>query len=218
MSAVSTKGLDVWLYKADAVPVEVVPTAISLASPAVVTVAATTGITAGDVVHVNTVGFPELDNKSFVVGEVDGVGFTFELIGSNTTGSTGVLSATPTITVYPSSDRVKICLSQMDIAAPSANDISTNTFCEDGSVAGRSTPGTIALAGYLDENDTGLDELTLADEDGLPRYFEVVLPGTLGYLIGKVTISGFSVTTPLDGAVGWTATGTQNEKIKWVHT
>jgi hypothetical protein len=213
--AVSTKGLDVWLYTADAVPVEVVPTAISLANPPEVTVAAVVGIVTGDVAHVNTVGFPELDNKTFVVGAVTGT--SFELLGADTTASTGVLSATPTITVYPSSDRVKLCLSQLDIAAPSANDISTNTFCEDGSVAGRTTPGTIALAGYLDENDTGLDELVKADEDGLPRYFEVVLPGTLGYLVGKITISGLSVTTPLDGAVGWTAVGTQNEKIKWVH-
>jgi hypothetical protein len=213
--AVSTKGLDVWLYTADAVPVELVPTAISLANPPEVTVAASTGVVTGDVAHVNTVGFPELDNKTFVVGAVTAT--TIELLGADTTASTGVLSATPTITVYPSSDRVKLCLAQLDIAAPSANDISTNTFCEDGSVAGRTTPGTIALAGYLDENDTGLDELVKADEDGLPRYFEVVLPGTLGYLVGKITISGLSVTTPLDGAVGWTAVGTQNEKIKWVH-
>lgn len=217
MSAVSTKGLDVWLYTADAVPVDIVPTAITKAAPAVVSAADVADVTLGDVVHVNTVGFPELDGKSFVVGEVDGVGNTFELIGSDTTASTGSLSADPSITVYPSSDRVKLCLSQMDIAAPSSNDISTNTFCEDGSVAGRSTPGTIALAGYLDETDSGLDELVKADEDGIARYFEVVLPGTLGYLIGKITISGLSVTTPLDGAVGWTATGTQNEKIKWVH-
>lgn len=215
MPAVSTKGLMVYLSKASGTPVTITPTAISSAKPAVVTAAAITGVAKGDILAVSQTGFPELDGKTFVAGAVTGT--TVELIGSDTTGTTGTLGATPEITAYVAADQVKLCLSSLTIDPPSPSTIDTSTYCAPSSILGTATPGSISMGGYLDETDLGLAEVVVADTDGQPRYFQVVLPGTLGYLVGKVSFAGLSFGVPLEGAVAFSVSGSQNEKITWIH-
>jgi hypothetical protein len=217
MSVINTKGVAIYISKGSATATALVPTAISTASPAVVTVASATGLTKGDVVTFETTGFNELDGKTFVVGAVDTTANTFEVIGGNTTGTTGTLGATPKASVYKAADQVKLCLSGIEIGQPSTSEIDVSTFCGTASLPGKATPGSLSLTGYADKADAGLAELILADEDGKARFFEIVLPNDNGYFVGQVTFSGYGMTVPLEGAVGFTITGSQTQKIIWRH-
>lgn len=216
MTAINTKNTRIRLVTAGGTPVVLVPTAISSAAPAEVTVADTTGITEGDVVELNTVGFDELNDALFVVTNVTAT--TFELLGSDTSATTGTLAASPTATVYPAGDEVPLCLASIDIAAPSVNQIDVGTFCDpEANLPGRTTLGTITMTGFAEKTDTGLAELIVADEDGADRIFKVIMSQDQGYLIGKIAFSGLAIQIPLEGAYGYTITGTQTSKIKWVH-
>lgn len=218
MNYINTKGVMVYLERSGSVELALVPTAITQAKPAVVSVADTTGVTPGALIKMGTVGFPELDGKSFVAGTVDTT--TISLTGSDTTGSSGTLGASPTMSVINVDDFVKLCLSVMEIGEDSVNQVAVGTYCDPSAqVPGLATPGTINLGGYADPDDPGLAEVQIASEDQQPRWFEIVLPDTAnnGYLIGEISLSGFSMQVPLEGAVGWTATGTQTSKIRWVH-
>jgi len=215
---INTKGTNAYLTIADNTPIEVAPTAITKADPPVVTVADTAGITAGDLVEFGVVGFPELDNKLLVVGTVTATDFT--VVGADTTTSSGTLNASPTADIYVAADQAKLCLSQMEFGADSVNQIDVGTFCDPSAqIPGKATPGTVTFSGFLDTDDAGLEEVQRASDDQQPRYFEVVIPGTgNGYLVGKLSLAGFSITVPLEGAYGWTVSGTQTSKIRWVHS
>jgi len=212
MTAVATKGLAIYLHKGGVAPVDLTPTAITSAKPAVVTVAATTGITAGDVVKMETTGFKELDGKTFVVGTVTST--TFELTGSDTTATTGALGANPKAHVYAAKDQIKLCLASIDFSTEAGGSVSVGTFCDpSASIATPATSaGTVTMTGYIDKADLGYDELLKAVDDGVARMLEIVLPQTQGYIVAPVTLSSIGWTTPLEGAIGFTASGTLGSK------
>ena len=212
MTAVATKGLAIYLHKGGVAPVELVPTAISSAKPAVVTVAATTGVTAGDVVKMETTGFKELDGKTFVVGTVTST--TLELLGSDTTATTGTIGGSPKAHVYAAKDQIKLCLSSIDFSTEAGGSVSVGTFCDpSASIATpATTAGTVTMNGYIDKADLGYDELLKAVEDGVARMLEIVLPQSQGYIVAPVTLSSIGWQTPLEGAIGFTASGTLGSK------
>lgn len=216
MAIVSTKGTKVFLTKAGAAGTVVTATAITKAKPAVVTVASVTGITAGDIIVAVSTGFPELDGKTFVVQNVTtGGANTFELAGSDTTGSSGTF-ATGTFTQYKPADKVEICLSSLTIDASSVSDISVATFCNPtGTVPGNPQLGGITLEGFIDITKDGYKEIQIAGAEvpSIARYLEVVLPSN-GYLVCKLNISSVSWTVPLEGSASYSATATQVEAIK----
>jgi len=217
MTAYSTKGLNVYLAESTGTPLVLVPTAITKAKPAVVTVASTAGITSGtnEIVTFTNTGFTELDGKTFTLGTLTGT--TVVITGSDTTGSTGTLTGSPVMTVTLQADMVRLCLSDLTIDPSSVNQIDASTFCADQTILGKTTLGGISFGGYLDKADPGLAELVKADDDGLTRTFKLELPSSQGHLVGAVTVSGFSTATPIEGAIAFTATGSQAAKIRWVH-
>ena len=217
MSKINVKGVEMFLYKNGGTPLALVPTGISKSKPAVVSVADTTGVIAGSPVVLTDTGYPELDGKLLVVGSVDGGANTFEVLGSDTTNSTATLGVSPKATVSINADRVKLCLSSIDIAAPSVNQIDVSTFCAEATMAGRATPGQISMGGFVEKDSAAFAELVLADDDGAERNFLVVLPSGNGYLEGAITLAGLGYEVPLEGAVSFTISGSQTKKIKYVH-
>lgn len=216
---VNMKGVEMFLFKPGATTLDVVPTAISNAAPAVVTVADVTGIIEGMPVMIADTGYDTLDGKLFVVGTVDGTANTLELLGSDSTNdtATAVGGTSPLASVYDNTGRVKICLASLDINPPSVNQIDLVTFCAESTMAGRATPGQITMTGYAEKDSDGFAELQAADDDGLERIFEIVLPGDNGYLIGSITLSGLGWQTPIEGALGFTISGSQTRKIVYQH-
>jgi hypothetical protein len=214
MTAVATKGLAIYLHKGGVAATELVPTAISKASPAVVTVASATGLTKGDVVKMESTGFKELDGKTFVIGTVDTTANTFQLIGADTTASTGTLGATPKAHVYKAADQIKLCLSSIDFSTEAGGSVSVGTFCDPSATIATpaATAGTVTLNGFIDKADTGYAELLKAAEDGVARMIEIVLPQDQGYIVAPVTLSSLGWQTPLEGAIGFTASGSLGSK------
>lgn len=216
MAAISTRGLEIYLVKGSATGTVLVPTAISSAKPAKVTVAATTGLVEGQLVNMAGTAFPHLDGKQFVVGKITAT--DFELLGSDTTGSAATLGSTPKATAYANTDMELLCLSQLDIGAASTNQTSVATFCDPSAqIGGLPTPGQLTVGGYVDPTDKGMAELVAAEADAKARGILVKIPNSGGYLIGVVTVGTVSYTIPLEGAVGYSAIATQNTAIRYVH-
>jgi hypothetical protein len=210
MTASTTIGLESYLTKASATPVALVPTAISKAKPAEVTVAASTGVVAGDVVYMANTGFKELDGQYFIAGTVAAT--SIDLVGSDTTASTGTLAATPELVAYPVLDMVKMCLATVDPASEAAGTTSVGTYCDpSATVPSVSQAGTLTMTGFVD-NQAYYEELNLAAFDGVQRILNVVLPQGLGNIVVPATLSSIGWQLPVDGAIGFTTSGAMGTK------
>jgi hypothetical protein len=222
MAVINTKGVAVYISTGASTP-HLIPGAsiedISNTAPATVTLLATdSSITVGDIAYTNEVS-SALDGRLYTIGNI--AALAFDLVGSDATSVAGPITgitAPDAITVIPASDMVRLCLSQMEFGADTVNNISVGTYCDPAAqIPGLATPGTITLGGYAEVDDPGLEEIMKAAEDQQPRFFQVVLPGSNGYIVGEIALAGFSMSVPLEGAVSWTVTGTQVKKIRWVY-
>jgi len=216
-AATNTKGLTICITKGAAAPVNLTPTAISKARPAVVTVADVGTIKAGDLAMPVGTGFAELDGKIFVVG-TPGVG-TFPLMGSDTTGSTGTLGGTPKIEVDGDANLVCECFSEFSINRDAPEAIEAGTFCDPTlTVASAVAPaGTFEFTGNVNKDDPGYAELLKAEEDGLQREMKVTFPQGNGYVVAPITVTLVSWAFALDTSVQFTGAGTFNSKPKHVY-
>lgn len=207
MGATSTKGVTICMSTGDATPLELTPTAVTKAKPAVVTVADTSALVNADLakIPIQGTGLESIDDEMFPVNVLDAT--TFELIGSDTTDDVGNFLAGDPIQVYQQDDMVCPCFSQFEIATETPDTISVATFCDpSASIPAQTTQaGTVAIAGYIDIADPGYEEILQADEDGLTRNFVATLPGN-GYLVFPGIISGLGFALPLEGGQGWSAT------------
>lgn len=187
-------------------PTALVPTGITKDAPAEITVAATTGLAENDIVTFKNTGFPELDGKSFPITNITGT--TFEALGSDTTGSTGTLGATPEANVLTAANMTMLCLASVAINREQGEVISVATFCDNtATVPGAAaSAGTIDLGLYHDKDSAGFKALLEAEEDGKVRTLVIVFPDDQGTIIATGTISMMAMTDlPLSGAPMWSA-------------
>jgi hypothetical protein len=214
--AVSTKGLVIHMSKGSTIPLNLVPTAVTAAKPAVVTVASSTGVTAGDSVKIEGTGIKSIDNKVFIVGTVTAT--SFELIGSNNTGGAIAVSVGAKAIVYKRTEMCTLCLSSLDFSAEQGQTISVGTYCDpSASIATPpTTAGTVTLNGYVNKDDACYVELLEATEDSALRILDLELPQNQGNLVTSIILSSIAFTTPLEGAIGFTATGSLGTKIRHV--
>lgn len=214
MSATSTKGLMITITKNPSTSTPHTPTAITKASPAVATLADTTGIAAGDLIVAEATGFPELDGKTFVAGAV--AASTVELLGSDTTGSAGSLGATPILNVTSASAQTPMCLATIDPAVEAPGTTSVGTFCDpSATIPAVAQAGTLTMTGFVELVEY-YEELLKAEADGVERVITITLPQNLGYIIVNAIIGSVGWQLPIDGAVGFTATGAMTTKPRHV--
>jgi hypothetical protein len=206
-TATSTKGTLIHMGKAGAMPAALVPTAITKAKPAVVSVADTSTIKAGDLVKCDVTGFPELDGKWFVAGTV-AVG-TFALAGSDTTGSSGALAASPSIHHLADSDLANLttCLSDIAMAREAPAAIEAGTYADPTMTVTSQVvkAGTFAFKGQIDITDPAYAELLAAEKDGLARPLKITLVNN-GAVIAPVTVAMTMQETPLSGSQAFSGT------------
>ena len=209
MAVTNSKGVKICITDGSA-GTSVTPTAITKAKPAEVT--ATNTLKDGDIVVIKGSGFSELDGKTFVVANSSSS--KFELLGSDTTGSTGTLGATPTATAYPASGLVCLCLSSFTINSDAPGTIDVSTFCDPSASipSGVGSAGTFDFSGYVDTTSTDYPALLKAVEDGAERYLRVVIPGNNGYIVAPVKFSSVTWDLPIDGAVGYSGSGVFSTK------
>jgi len=218
----NTKGLKFFMSgKAAAVSVALAAAdEISNAKPAVVKVAATTGIANGDMITPKDTGWPELDGKTFLVANLV-ADTTFELQGSDTAAQSAplVLVAGPlpavTFDVLDEAFSLEqLCLSTIGINSETASPVSVGTFCDPtATVPGiEAGAGTLDLGFFLDKDSKGYAALLAAEADGNPRSFKIDFPEN-GSLVMTGTVSGLNFTDmPLEGAISLVANVTLASK------
>lgn len=209
MTAYSTRGVTIALSKAGAAGAALVPTAITKAAPAVVTVASAATVKAGDMVKAAGTGFVELDGFTWIVGEVDGTANTFELVGSDTTGSAGALGATPALEHFDLSDMADLSgvLGELTMAREAPTAVEAGTYKDPSQTVANPVvkAGTFAFKGPLNVADPGYGELYGAAQDGVARDLVVMLPNN-GYIVAPVTVAMILWENPLEGAQDFSGT------------
>lgn len=211
MAASSTKGVKICLVKDGATGTALTVTAVTKAKPAVLTVgAAAATMKTGDVVTLgaSATGLSEIDGKTWVVGATTAT--TIELLGSDTTGSTGTFADGSATTGYKDADMVCLCLSSLTFNPEEAQTISVATFCDPsasipGAVAGA---GTMDFGGYVDVTSNDYLELYKAIQQTSAKTYQVriFLPNSQGYIVFPATLATLNWDIPLEGAIAYSGT------------
>jgi hypothetical protein len=164
----------------------------------------TSGIHAGDVVRIppGGTGFPELDNRIWVVGTVTSGKFT--LLGTDLSNTAGVLAADPVIYSYANDQMVCLCLSDFKANPEKKTTVSVATYCDPSASipSATTTAGTIDIGGFVDIEAADYKELLLAEEDGVERVFRINLPNN-GSIVFPAIIASLNWQIPLEGAIAY---------------
>lgn len=214
MAKFISNDLKIYISQSGGATLDLVPTAITKAAPAEVTVASTTGLAEGDPVYVSGTEYGEIDGKMFVASNITGT--TFELLGSDTTNSAAAaLGTTPVVNAYVAGIMDKICLREFNVAEGSTSEIDAGTFCEEASLPGPTTPGSITVIGYVDITSAAYTALKAAADDSLERTIALAGPEDQ-YWVGRVKFSTLSWAFPRGDVVTFTATATQTKPLNHV--
>lgn len=207
MTARSTRGVKIWMSRADATGVAVPITDVTSAAPAVVSTASTTGLTEGDliVIPAGATGMASIDGKSYVVSNIV-ADTSFELLGSDTTGDTYSAGAAPDLMQYDAAQMVNLCFATFSRNAGSTSTTSVATYCDPTATLANPVveAGSFDFTGYIDVTSDDYPELVKAYDDGNLRHFKIDLPGDNGAIVFDGTVSSLDVDLPVDGALGYT--------------
>ena len=217
MAAKSTKGTKICIVKDGATGVSITPTGASLAAPSVITTLDTDTLKDGDLIYLGAAatGIPEIDGKWFVVANLV-ADTSFELLGSDATGSTGTFAAGTTMKGYPEAANMQcICLSGISFNRDTPDNISTATFCDStASIPGSSTSaGSVDFTGYVNIADADYKELLKLEESGNDTAFRITLPSN-GTIVFPATITQISIEIALEGAVSYSGSATLKSAAK----
>lgn len=163
----------------------------------------------GQLVRVRDSGFQELDGKLFSISAVDNGAGTITLLGSNTTTARGNMSNDARVDIWDSSDLVRMCLTGFTFNPETPGTNSVGTYCNPSATlpSTATSAGTATLTGWIDKNDLGYQELITAADDAVQRLYSIVLPQEQGEIVAPITFSSMAWDIPLDGGMGFTATG-----------
>lgn len=166
----------------------------------------------GQIIQCIDTGFAELDNRYFSIDTVTEDGFT--MLGADTTDSTGALIPNPEMTLYDTSNMVRMCLNNFAFNLETPGTVAAGTYCNPTATL-PSTPtsiGTATLGGWIDVDDPAYAELLKAEDDGEDRVFSIVLPQGQGEIVAALSITGVTWEIPLEGGMAFTATGNLSAK------
>lgn len=210
MSKFSTKNSRVLVQSGDAVLTQDVVTAITAAKPAVVTPTTIGSFTDGDIVLIENSGMPSLDNRAFIVANLDAT--TFELCGSDATND-GAMNAAATATpLVIADDMVLACCNTIDFSPDTPATIDASTFCGTEQLIGDATPGSMSLGGFVDTCDPGYLELRAAGETNAQRVVALEMPEGRGYIVAVAYINAPSESFAQSSAASYTAGGVLRSK------
>jgi len=161
----------------------------------------------GQLVRITNSGFTSIDGKVFPVSAV-GAG-TFTLLGSDTSGELGNMSIDAEMEIWDSSQMVRLCLTGFTFNPETPGTTAVGTYCNPSATLPQTavSAGTATLTGWIDKNDPGYRELLDAADDATERIFSIVLPQEQGEIVAPITFSQMAWDIPLEGGMGFTATG-----------
>lgn len=209
--AKSTSGTKICCVKDGATTgVSVTPTGASKAAPCEITTASTGTLKNGDLIWIPAAGtgLSEVDGKWWVITNLT-ADTSFDLLGSDTTASTGTFAAGVGIKGHGDADMECLCLSEISFNRDSPDTISVSTFCDTtASIAGSATSaGSVDFAGFVDISASDYKALLALEKSGAETAFRVMLPGN-GFIVFPATIGQITVSIPLEGAVAYSGSAT----------
>ncbi len=213
MSSYVLKGKAIWISKEPA-PTGVAITAVTAASPTVLTVANTLAV--GDIVRIEGTGWATLDGKAFEVSSRTTTSLT---INVSTVGETATIGSSAKAYMYSNDTNLEcLCLNSFGVNREAAATITAATFCGTDTLSGQPGAVTFEFAGFDDPESAGLAELIKAQMDGKPRVMVYVYPATASstgkaykLILPSVVVSGLNgPVATADGAATFSGTGTVN--------
>lgn len=161
----------------------------------------------GQMVRVRNSGYGSLDGKVFSV-EAVGAG-TITLLGSDTSEERGNMSTDARVDIWDSSELVRMCLTGFTFNPETPGTTNVGTYCNPSATLPQvaTSAGSATLTGWIDKDDPGYVELVEAADDATQRIFSIVLPQDQGEIVAPITFSQMAWDIPLDGGMGFTATG-----------
>jgi len=233
MTAKSTKGTQVYLTPLEPTEKGVVITSILAGVGQSIVINATflNPPKVGDVVKFQNTGFASLSNKNFAISTITGGALSLEnapdqvapevdakAVGNNViftlntpvTLGDGVFSSNATLDYYDQSEDICLCFNSISITKDTPATISVGTYCDPSASIPSSTTsaGSVTFAGFVDVEDAGYKELLKAEESRLTRNMVVRFSQKQGTYTFPVVISSMIMDIPLDGALGYSGTGT----------
>ena len=201
MAASTSRGVTIQMVKTGATPTAITVTAVSTASPAVVTATNTLG--PGDLIYFPpaSTGFPEIDGKRFVVSAATATEITLE--GSSTVGTTGAFAAgADTPKAYAKADMVTLCWSSLAFNPETTETIAVGTFCDPSAQIASSVTGagTLDFGGYVDIAAADYKALVEAVDKKGAHEFVITLPSN-GHIVFNGELASLNVDVPLEGAI-----------------
>ena len=223
MAIRNTKSVQICVAKDGATGSALTITGVTKAKPAVVSATGAT-FADGDVVTFgnDATGLTEVDGKTFVIKTATG---GFELVGSDTTASTGTFAAgTSASNIFQSADMQCLCFGSFSISQAGAggdNSIAAPTFCDPTQKVASPIPSANAggsnfsFSGYIDTQAADYAELLKLVESGDGVPMRITLPQH-GYLMGVVTFDALTWDIPVDGVMGYNGSGTFTTSLQHV--
>jgi len=209
--AKSTSGTKICCVKDGATTgVSVTPTGATKAAPCEITTASTGTLKNGDLIWIPAAGtgLSEVDGKWWVITNLT-ADTSFDLLGSDTTASTGTFAAGVGIKGHGDADMQCLCLSSISFNRDQPSTISTATFCSpSSSIPGSATSaGSVDFGGYVDIADADYKELLKLEASGAETVFRVMLPNN-GFVVFPATINQITIQVPIEGAVAYSGSAT----------
>lgn len=212
MAAKSAQGTRVYISNG-AAPVTHVISAVSKASPAVVTVVSPTGIAVGDIVVPKDTGFKSIDDFPFRVATVATNDITLE--DSDTSDETGTVTAGSLDEVT----LVELCVANFTTDQPAGTVQDVTTMCDVArrTIAGLPGQGTWTANGFHDGADASQQIAREAYRSRDDQVFRLVFRDGSGVLFGGV-LNQLNIGAAVDAPVTIALGGTINGRVQFQDT
>lgn len=212
MAAKSSQGTRVFIDNG-AAPTAHVISAVTKASPAVVTVVSPTGIAVGDIVVPKDTGFKSIDEFPFRVATVATNDITLE--DSDTSDETG----TATTGSLDEVTLVELCVANFTTDQPAGTTLDVTTMCDVArrTLSGLPGTGTWTANGFHDGSDASQQIARQAYRDGDDRIFRLIFRDASGVLFAGV-LNQLNIASAVDAPVTIALGGTINGRVQFQDT
>lgn len=212
MAAKSSQGTRVYIWNG-AAPANHVISAVTKASPAVVTVASATGIAVGDIVVPKATGFKSIDDFPFRVAAVSTNDITLE--DSDTTDEAGTANAGD-LDEYT---LVELCVANFTTDQPAGTTLDVTTMCDVArrTLSGLPGQGTWTANGFHDGSDASQQIAREAYRSGDDQVFRLIFRDGSGVLFAGV-LNQLNIGAAVDAPVTIALGGTINGRVQFQDT
>lgn len=212
MAAKSSQGTRVFIWDGVA-PTAHAITAVSIAAPAVVTVASATGLAVGDIVVPKDTGFKSIDGFPFRVAVVATNDITLE--DSDTTDETGTVTE-GSLDEYA---LVELCVANFTTDQPAGTVLDVTTMCDVArrTLSGLPGQGTWTANGFHDGADNAQQIARDAYRSGDDQVFRLIFRDASGVLFAGV-LNQLNIAAAVDSPVAITLGGTINGRVQFQDT